>query len=76
MIDFLKGVFSSGTAESAKRVFGAIGFLCGIIFIALWKHEFIPDLIYSSMALLGLGTFETLINRKNGNNNSSEKSSS
>ena len=54
MKDFIKNMLSNGTAESSKRVFGGIGFLCAIIFIALWKRELIDTLLITSASMIGL----------------------
>ena len=51
---FIRGIFSEGTPESSKRLFGAIGFIVAIVFIALWKRELISDLLYVSASLIGL----------------------
>ena len=56
MKNFIKNIFTSGTPESSKRVFGGIGYICAIIFIALWKREYVDTLLYISAALLGLET--------------------
>ena len=60
MINFIKNIFTSGTAESSKRVFGGIGFICAIIFIALWQRQLTDTLLFVSSALLGL---ETIFNK-------------
>ena len=60
MKEFIKNIFTSGTPESSKRIFGGIGFLCAIVFIAIWKRDLTAELLYVSAALLGL---ETIFNR-------------
>jgi flagellar biogenesis protein FliO len=65
MKDFIKGIFSSGTPESSKRLFGALGFICAIIFIAIWKRDLVETLLIVSASLLGLETL-TNIFKKNG----------
>ncbi len=64
MIDFIKGIFSAGTPESSKRVFGAIGFICSIVFIAIWKHELLETLLIVSASLLGLESLTSIFKNK------------
>lgn len=56
ILSFLKNIHSTGTSESAKRFYGAIGFISSIIFIAIWDHSLILSLLLVSTALLGLET--------------------
>ena len=58
MKEFIKNIFLKSTDESSKRVFGAIGFICAIFFIALFDHKLIAELMYTSAALLGLGILD------------------
>ena len=55
-IGFIRGIFTENTPESSKRVFGAIGFICAIVFIAIWDHDLIIELLYVSASLIGLST--------------------
>lgn len=55
-IQWLKNIHSSGTTESAKRFYGAIGFICAIIGIFIFRHDLLDILLYTSAALLGLET--------------------
>lgn len=59
----LKEIHSSGSSLSSKRFYGAIGFLCSIVFIAVWQHNLINELLFTSAALLGLGILDK-INKK------------
>lgn len=63
MLKFLTGIFSSGTPESAKRVFGAIGFLAAIVMIWLFDHSLISYLLTLSVAMLGLETVMNTIEK-------------
>ena len=54
MLKFIGGIFSSGTPESAKRVFGAIGFIASIIMIWMYDHTLIQYLLTLCVAMLGL----------------------
>ena len=64
MKTFIKGIFTSGTPESSKRVFGALGFICAIIFIALWKRELVETLLIVSASLLGLETLSGIFKKQ------------
>lgn len=55
-IEWLKNIHSSGTSESAKRLYGGIGYICSIVFIAIWRRDLIDTLLFISSALLGLET--------------------
>lgn len=55
---FLRNILSKDSPESSKRLFGAIGFLLSIVFIAIWQHEMINELLYVSSALIGLGILD------------------
>lgn len=48
------------TEQSSKRLLGAIGFICAIIFIGIWKRDLTESLLYTSAALLGLGILDKL----------------
>lgn len=63
MLKFISGIFSSGTPESAKRVFGAIGFLAAIVMIWLFDHSLISYLLTLSVAMLGLETVMNTIEK-------------
>ncbi len=60
VIEFLANALKQGENESSKRLFGAIGFVCSIFFIAIWGRQFINELLYVSAALLGLGILDKL----------------
>ena len=60
MINFIKNIFTSGTPESSKRVFGGVGFICAIVFIALWNRQLTDTLLFVSASLLGLETITNL----------------
>lgn len=53
-INWLKNIHFAGRPESAKRFYGAIGYITSIIYIALWDHDSIVILLYVSAGLLGL----------------------
>ena len=65
MKEFIRGIFTSGTPESSKRVFGALGFICAIIFIAIWKRELIETLLIVSASLLGLESLTGIFKKQN-----------
>jgi formate/nitrite transporter FocA (FNT family) len=54
----------SSAPESSKRLFGAIGFITAIIYIAVWGHELIETLLYVSAALLGLESITQIFKKK------------
>lgn len=58
LIEFITNIFSSNSDVSSKRVFGALGFVCSIIFIGIWKRDMISELMLTSAALLGLGILD------------------
>lgn len=58
LFKFLRNILSKDSPESSKRLFGAIGFLSSIVFIAIWQHEMINELLYVSSALIGLGILD------------------
>ena len=65
-LEWLKNIHSSGTSESAKRLYGALGYVCAIVYIGIWRHDLIEMLLIVSATLLGLETiFNSFIkNRK------------
>lgn len=68
LIKFIGGIFSSGTPESGKRVFGAIGYIVALWVISNYHQELINQVLYISAGLLGLESLtngiEKLINKK------------
>lgn len=64
MIDFLKSLFESDKPQSSKRFFGAIGFICFIVFVAVWDHSLIDTLGFISVSLIGLDTITTAFKPK------------
>jgi len=52
----MRNIYQSDQPESSKRFFGSIGFMASIIFIAIWSHSLIEQLLYVSATLLGLET--------------------
>lgn len=65
MKEFIKGIFSSGTPESSKRVFGAIGFICSIAMMFLkYDEAYWGTLLMISSLLLGLETITGIFKKK------------
>ena len=60
---FLKGIYSSTDPTSSKRFFGSIGYICAVVFIALWQKDLIETLLYVSAMLIGLETVTNLIGK-------------
>ncbi len=60
LINFIKSALSKDSPESSKRLLGAIGYISGIIMIAIWSHDLIDDLLLTSATLLGLGILDRL----------------
>lgn len=59
---FVAGTMRSDSNKSSKRLFGSIGFICSIVFIGIWEHDLINELLYVSAGLLGLETVFKLFN--------------
>jgi hypothetical protein len=55
-----KNFFLKSTDESSKRLNGTIGYLAATLVICIFKQEFIPELLYTSAALLGLGILDKI----------------
>lgn len=64
VIKFVAQALRSNTDESSKRLFGAIGFICAIVFIAIWSHSLFNELLYVSVALLGLESVTNIFKKK------------
>jgi cobalamin biosynthesis protein CobD/CbiB len=64
VVRFVAQALRSNTDESSKRLFGAIGFICSIVFIAIWSHALFNELLYVSVALLGLESFTNIFKKK------------
>ena len=64
MKKFFKDMFSSEKGVSSKRVFGGIGFLCSIVFIALWSRDLIDFLLITSASMIGLETISAIFTPK------------
>lgn len=58
LFNFIKSALSKDSPESSKRLLGAIGYISGIIMIAIWRHDLIDDLLLTSATLLGLGILD------------------
>jgi len=58
ILSAIKEIHSYRNSLSSKRFYGAIGFLCSIVFIAIWQHELINELLFTSAALLGIGILD------------------
>lgn len=59
MKKFIIDIFSSSSPTSSKRVFGAVGWIASIVFIAIWERELIAEMMYISAALIGLDTLKS-----------------
>lgn len=59
-LKFIRDLFIKDKPTSSKRFFGAIGFITVMIFIALWDHELINELMYTSAALIGLDSISKI----------------
>lgn len=64
LFKFIRNMLSTGTNESSKRTLGTVGYICAIIFIAIWAHDLIGTLLYVSSALIAGGTIETIFTKK------------
>jgi formate/nitrite transporter FocA (FNT family) len=63
-ISFFAASLRSTAPESSKRLFGAIGFITAIIYIAIWGRDLIETLLYVSAALLGLESITQIFKKK------------
>jgi len=57
-------MLSNNDSVSSKRVLGVIGFVCSIIFIAIWQHDLIDLLLLTSASLVGLETVANAFKKK------------
>ena len=64
MKKFFKDMFSSEKGVSSKRVFGGVGFICSIVFIALWSRDLIDMLLITSASMIGLETISSIFTPK------------
>lgn len=58
MANFLKEMLSGEKAISSKRVNGTIGWLASLVFIGIWQHDLIFEMMVTSAALIGLDTLK------------------
>ena len=58
-MEFLARLLDTKSPLSSKRFFGGIGFLAAIVFIAIWQHDLINELLYVSASLIGLDTVKS-----------------
>ena len=61
---FVANSMKADTVESSKRLFGAIGFITALVYIAIWGHDLIETLLFVSAALLGLETVSNIFRKK------------
>lgn len=64
MKKFILDMLSNNDSVSSKRVLGVIGFVCSIIFIAIWQHDLIDLLLLTSASLVGLETVANAFKKK------------
>ena len=38
--------------ESAKRFYGGLGFICSIVFVGIWAHDLIAELMITSATMI------------------------
>lgn len=58
MANFLKEMLSGEKAISSKRVNGTIGWLASLVFIGIWQHDLIFEMMVTSATLIGLDTLK------------------
>ncbi len=58
---FLINVHKNSTKESSKRFYGGIGFICAIVFIALWQRDLTNELMYTSAGMVGFDALVKLV---------------
>ena len=54
-IKYLRSIHSSKTPDSSKRFYGGVGFVCVIVFVGLFRHDLVGELMITCAGLLGLG---------------------
>ncbi len=59
VINFFANSYKSDQPQSSKRLFGSIGYISTIVFIAIWRHDLVNELLYVSATLIGLETIVT-----------------
>lgn len=64
MKEFFKGIFSSGTPESSKRFFGAVGFVYCLFYNWIGSLGLTETILYLSCLLIGLEQITTIFNNK------------
>ena len=64
MKKFILDMLSNNNSVSSKRVLGVIGFVCSIIFIAIWQHDLFDLLLLTSASLVGLETVANVFKKK------------
>lgn len=64
VISFVANTLRAEKPESSKRLFGAVGFIVAMIYIAIWSHDLIETLLYVSTALLGLEAITGIFKKK------------
>ena len=63
MANFLKEMLSGEKTISSKRVNGTIGWLVSLVFIGIWQHDLIFEMMVTSAALIGLDTVKSGLSR-------------
>ena len=64
MKKFILDMLSNSQGVSSKRVLGLIGYVCSIIFIAIWARDLIDLLLITSASLVGLDTVTNIFTPK------------
>lgn len=65
ILNYIANAHRSKSGVSSKRLYGGIGFLCSVVFIAIWQHELINELLYVSASMIGLETVTRMFGKKN-----------
>lgn len=63
LMSFFANSLRAETPESSKRLFGAIGFMCFILAVFIWRHDIIELLGWISAGLLGLDVVTQVVSK-------------
>ncbi len=62
-VRFFRDIHTARSAVSSKRFYGGVGFVCSVVFVAIWQHELVDELLYTSAGLIGFDTLRKIIRR-------------
>lgn len=63
LFNFIIKMHSADSSLSAKRVYGGFGFIVCVVTISIWKQDFLSELLYTSVGMIGLDTIRQIIKK-------------